>query len=84
MIHIRIFLLLVLVAPACVSSPMKSPSAATPSASIASSTAGPAWFRDGDQTTADGSVFVCQGEGHTEDAALAAAHGICNDKACKL
>jgi len=84
MIHIRSILLLVLVAPACASSPMKSPSAAAPSTSIASSTAGPAWFRDGDQTTADGSVFVCQGEGHTEDAALAAAQGICNDKACKL
>lgn len=27
---------------------------------------------------------MCQGEGPTDDAALAAAHGICNDKVCRL
>jgi hypothetical protein len=57
----------------------------SPTASpIATASSGPDWYRAGDQSTGEGNVFVCQGEGITEEAALAAAHGICNDKACKL
>ena len=84
MTHARLFLSLVLIACACASSAAKSPIAGARPSGESGSTMGPAWFRNGDQTTADGSVFVCQGEGPSEDTALAAAHGICNDKACKL
>jgi hypothetical protein len=46
--------------------------------------AAPAWARLGDREDAQGHHFVCQGEGGTDTDALAAAHGICNDKICKL
>lgn len=50
----------------------------------ASAGPGPAWAQAGDRSTADGNLFVCQGDGPTEEAALAAAQAICNDKVCKL
>ena len=50
----------------------------------ASASAGPTWAQAGDRTSAEGSIFVCEGEGPTEEAALAAAQAICNDKVCKL
>jgi hypothetical protein len=50
----------------------------------ASASAGPAWAQTGDRSDANGSLFVCEGDGATEEAALAAAQAICNDKVCKL
>jgi len=69
-------------AAACAGKPARAPS---PSSSPPRSAApGPSWFQQGDQATAEGNVFVCQGDGPSEDAALAAAHAVCNDKVCKL
>ncbi len=53
-------------------------------AGSSSSSGGPGWARGGDRSDSDGSVFVCEGEGSTEDAARTAAQGVCNDKVCKL
>jgi len=72
---------LLLAGAACAAAPVEK--VAGP-AGPASTLGGPAWAQDGDRTNADGSVFVCEGEGSTEEAALAAAHAICNDKVCKL
>lgn len=44
----------------------------------------PAWAREGDRQTSEGRVFVCEGEGATEDEAFTAATGICNAKICEL
>jgi hypothetical protein len=45
---------------------------------------GPGWIARGDRADAQGSTFVCQGEGSTEEEALTTAQGICNDKVCRL
>jgi hypothetical protein len=70
--------LFVLVATSCGGSP--SPRRTT---SAQASTA-PEWAVDGDRTDSEGSVFACEGDGPSEDAALATAQGICNDKVCKI
>jgi hypothetical protein len=44
----------------------------------------PGWARRGDAATAEGNRFICEGQGDTEDGALAAARAICDDKICKL
>jgi hypothetical protein len=74
-------LALLLMVGACASAPTQGPTAA---AKPVAATGGPAWAQVGDQSNAEGSLFICQGEGPTEEAALAAAHAICNDKVCKL
>jgi hypothetical protein len=77
----RARLLVVLIASGCAASPP--PRSAAPAAPV-SSASGPEWFRTGDRTTGKGSTFVCQGEGASEEASLAAAQGICSDKVCKV
>jgi len=72
-----------LVVAACASAPADKP-AGTARPAPMSASGGPAWAQTGDQAGADGNIFVCRGEGATEEAALAAAHAICNDKVCKL
>src|SRR5450432_2725464 len=74
---------LLVAAAACASAPADKP-AGTARPAPMSASGGPAWAQTGDQASADGNIFVCQGEGATEEAALAAAHAICNDKVCKL
>ena len=44
----------------------------------------PGWAGNPDTATDQGHSFVCEGQGKTEEDALSAAHGICNDKICKL
>lgn len=46
--------------------------------------AGPKWASDPDRSDNRGHVFTCQGEGKSEEDALATALGICNDKICKV
>ncbi len=59
-------------------------SSTTTGATSARTSTGPDWARDGDRTDSEGSVFVCEGDGPSESAALAAAQGVCNDKICKI
>ncbi|HUJ24386.1 MAG TPA: hypothetical protein VLW85_00095 [Myxococcales bacterium] len=44
----------------------------------------PVWAQRADTADASGHVFTCEGQGSSEDDALAAAQGICNDKICKV
>ena len=44
----------------------------------------PGWSGNPDTSTDQGHTFVCEGQAKNEEDALAAAHGICNDKICKL
>lgn len=44
----------------------------------------PDWARSGDQKTAAGSLFVCDGAGPTEELAQRAAMGTCSAKICEL
>lgn len=46
--------------------------------------AAPSWANKPDASDASGRTFVCEGRGKTEAEALGAAHGICNDKICKV
>ncbi len=46
--------------------------------------AAPRWAAEPDRLDGTSHVFTCQGEGKSEDDALAAALGICNDKICKV
>ncbi len=46
--------------------------------------AAPNWAGKSDSSSSDGHSFICEGEGKTEEDALAAAQGICNDKICKV
>lgn len=44
----------------------------------------PTWAQRPDTADQSGHVFSCEGQGASEDDALAAAQGICNDKICKV
>jgi len=44
----------------------------------------PDWARAGDQKTAGGSLFVCEGTGPDEEQAQRAAQGACSAKICEL
>lgn len=44
----------------------------------------PGWSGNPDTATEQGHTFICEGQGKTEEDALGAAHGICNDKICKV
>lgn len=44
----------------------------------------PAWARAGDQKSADGSLFVCEGSGADEQQAVDAARALCSAKICEL
>ncbi|MBS2025187.1 MAG: hypothetical protein JST92_22535, partial [Deltaproteobacteria bacterium] len=46
--------------------------------------AGPRWANDADKADDSGHTFTCQGEGKSDEDALAAALGICEDKICKV
>lgn len=46
--------------------------------------AAPGWAQKPDSADAAGHVFTCEGQGATEEDALASASGICNDKICKV
>jgi hypothetical protein len=46
--------------------------------------AAPSWANKSDSADEKGTVFICSGEGKSEQDALDAALGICNDKICKL
>jgi hypothetical protein len=68
----------------CAGSQATGPAGAARTAAAPPAAGGPAWAAEGDRSDRDGSTFVCEGEGPTEEAALAAAHALCNDKVCKL
>ncbi|MGZ6142297.1 MAG: hypothetical protein ACXWLM_03110 [Myxococcales bacterium] len=44
----------------------------------------PGWADKPDAADTSGHVFTCEGQGATEEDALATAQGICNDKICKV
>ena len=44
----------------------------------------PDWARAGDQKSSDGSLFVCEGAGATEELAQRAALAACSAKICEL
>jgi hypothetical protein len=46
--------------------------------------AAPGWAKAADAADAQGHTFICEGQGKSEEDALSAAHGICNDKICKV
>jgi hypothetical protein len=46
--------------------------------------AAPSWATKPDSADSSGHIFTCEGQGATEEDALAAAQGICNDKICKV
>src|SRR5688500_8511726 len=66
-------------------------SAPTPTAASAPSSNGgvissdaPGWAREGDRQTDAGRIFICEGEGSSEEDSLTAATGICSAKICEL
>jgi hypothetical protein len=44
----------------------------------------PGWADKSDTANDQGHTFICEGEGKTEEDAVATAQGICNDKICKV
>jgi hypothetical protein len=58
--------------------------ARTDTVTVALSPGAPGWARAGDRKTADGSLFVCEGAGPTEELAQQAARGACSAKICEL